>query len=137
MEEQSEINIRLNLLFNAKKENSNSIAKKIGINQMTVYNYITGRDPSYSFLVKILTLFQDISAEWLMLGEGSMYKQTASGNSVSINTMSGGNAVAGNNASVESTTDQATLLKEKDDRIAELMKDKEHLTKLVELLMNK
>ena len=128
---------RLQVIIEAKRETINSFGAKLGTSFTTVKNYIDGRDPSFQFVQKILRMYPDVSSDWLILGEGNIFKSSPTGNSVSINTMSGGNAVAGNNASVESTTDQATLLKEKDDRIAELMKDKEHLTKLVELLMNK
>ncbi|MCM1031615.1 MAG: helix-turn-helix domain-containing protein [Oscillibacter sp.] len=50
-------------------------AKNTGINQQTLYKCINGRIPSVELLQKILSAYPDISAEWLLMGEGEMKKQ--------------------------------------------------------------
>lgn len=51
-------------------------ANNIGVNQQTLYKCINGRTPSVELLQKILTTYPEISAEWLLMGEGDMYKQS-------------------------------------------------------------
>ncbi len=50
-------------------------ADEIGINQQTLYKCINGRMPSVELLQKILSTYPDISAEWLLMGEGDIKKQ--------------------------------------------------------------
>lgn len=51
-----------------------SFAHVIGIAQTTLNNYFKfSRFPAYETIHAILHTFPDISAEWLMRGEGSMY----------------------------------------------------------------
>lgn len=51
-----------------------SFSKAIGINQVTFNKYIRGRIPSLEAIDAILSTFPDVSAEWLLRGEGKMYK---------------------------------------------------------------
>lgn len=52
-------------------------AKIIGINSTSVYNYFGGESkPPMSFIVLFLESFPDVSAEWLVRGEGDMMKPT-------------------------------------------------------------
>ena len=49
-------------------------AGKIGMKQQTLNNYIRGVNKlSVSFISSLLESFPDISAEWLMRGEGNMF----------------------------------------------------------------
>lgn len=51
-----------------------AFAEKIGMKQQTLNNYIRGVNKlSVAFISIILETFPDISAEWLMRGEGDMY----------------------------------------------------------------
>ena len=69
-----EIVLRLKELIEEKGYTVNSFAREIGIAQVTLNNYIRlNRYPAYETLHAILHTFPDISAEWLMRGEGSMY----------------------------------------------------------------
>ena len=69
-----EINQRIKALIEVKGFNVNSFSIKIGISQRTMSNYILlDRFPAYKTLHAILTTFTDVSAEWLMRGEGSMF----------------------------------------------------------------
>ena len=65
---------RIKDLINAKGFNVNSFAHEIGIAQTTLSTYFKkDRFPAYETLHSILAAFPDVSAEWLMRGEGSMY----------------------------------------------------------------
>lgn len=69
-----EIVQRIKILISEKNCSVNSFANEIGIAQRTLNNYVLlGRLPSYETLHAILHRFPDVSAEWLMRGEGKMY----------------------------------------------------------------
>ncbi len=53
----------------------NLFSKEIGIPQVSLNNYTSGRRKvSYEVIDAILSTFPDVSAEWLLRGEGKMYK---------------------------------------------------------------
>jgi len=54
----------------------NEMAKKIGISSTNAYNYVNGRvkEPPLSFVISFLESFDEVSAEWLLRGEGEMLK---------------------------------------------------------------
>lgn len=69
-----EILQRIKELIEAKGCSVNSFAKKIGIGQTTLNTYLKlDRFPAYETLHAILHTFPDVSAEWLMRGEGDMF----------------------------------------------------------------
>ena len=69
-----EIVQRIKDLISEKGYTVNSFAKEIGISQRTLNNYVLlGRFPSYETIHAILHRFTDVSAEWLMRGNGGMY----------------------------------------------------------------
>ncbi len=48
-------------------------ADKLGIQRSGISHILSGRNkPSYDFLMKVLREFQDIDANWLLTGKGSM-----------------------------------------------------------------
>ena len=52
---------------------SNAFANEIDVNRSTVSHILSGRNkPSIEVLQKILKRFPDVSANWLLLGQGSM-----------------------------------------------------------------
>ncbi len=51
------------------------LADEIGVQRSGISHILSGRNnPSYDFLQKILIRFPKLNAEWLLLGQGSMYK---------------------------------------------------------------
>lgn len=65
---------RILMLMDSKGLNQNSFSKSIGISQSTIATYYSkNRLPAYETLHAILTTYTDISAEWLMRGEGPMF----------------------------------------------------------------
>ena len=69
-----EILLRIKQLIESKGFVVNSFAHEIGVAQSTLCTYLTkNRYPAYETLYAILHRFTDVSAEWLMRGEGEMY----------------------------------------------------------------
>lgn len=64
---------RIQRMLKNKRISGNELAKIIGISSTSVYNYLSGevRAP-LSFVSMILESFPDLSAEWLLRGEGEM-----------------------------------------------------------------
>lgn len=67
---------RIKLIISLSGLTVNSYAQKIGVNPQTLYKYIGGRMPAVELLQKILSSYPDVSAEWLLMGEGEMKKQS-------------------------------------------------------------
>ena len=73
------INERIELIIKELGFNKNSFSKQIGLTSNTVLQNILGgrkNKPSYDVLSKILLTFDSIDANWLITGEGDMYKTT-------------------------------------------------------------
>ena len=69
-----DIVLRIKELIEKKGCTVNSFSKEIGISQVTLNNYVRlNRYPAYETLHAILHRYPDVSAEWLMRGEGEMY----------------------------------------------------------------
>jgi DNA-binding XRE family transcriptional regulator len=52
---------------------SNAFAKEIDVNRSTISHILSGRNkPSIEVLQKILKRFPDVSANWLLLGQGAI-----------------------------------------------------------------
>jgi transcriptional regulator with XRE-family HTH domain len=53
-------------------------ADQLGVQRSGVSHILAGRNkPSYDFIEKMLLTFPNVSAEWLLLGKGEMYKAAA------------------------------------------------------------
>jgi len=51
-------------------------ADEIGVQRSSISHILSGRNnPSFEFIQKILSRYKSISAEWLILGTGTMYKK--------------------------------------------------------------
>jgi transcriptional regulator with XRE-family HTH domain len=54
-------------------------ADRIGVQRSSISHIISGRNkPSYDFILKTVSSFPNINAEWLINGKGSMYKDEKS-----------------------------------------------------------
>lgn len=66
---------RINHLMTFYELNSNEMAKQVGGSRTKIYNAINGKTtPGFETLEAILETFPDVSAEWLMRGQGEMLK---------------------------------------------------------------
>jgi transcriptional regulator with XRE-family HTH domain len=67
---------RLVQLLDLEQLTPSKFADIIGVQRSSVSHVISGRNkPSFDFLQKTLKAFPGLNAEWLMLGEGTMYAQ--------------------------------------------------------------
>ena len=84
------------------------LATRIGKPQTTVNNWlIAKRKPQMDFIFQILNSFEDVSAEWLLRGEGEMIKNISSNVNAGVNNYIGGN-VTSNVSNVGSDTHKLT-----------------------------
>lgn len=66
---------RVHGVYEHKSNSETQFAKMIGANQKTIKQQFKGeRALSLDTIIGILNSFEDISAEWLLRGEGEMYK---------------------------------------------------------------
>ncbi len=69
---------RINKIMEAEGLSPAKFADEIGVQRSSISHIISGRNkPSYDFIVKILTRFSGINAEWLITGKGTMIKSDA------------------------------------------------------------
>ena len=70
-----DVNNRILLIMKEKNLNKNSLSKQIGLSQPAITKIENHKNlPSFKLLFELLRLFPDISAEWLLIGKGEMYK---------------------------------------------------------------
>lgn len=66
---------RLNEVKYYYKLSGRRLASVLGLSPATITNYLGGvKAPSYEFIMALLTTYPDISAEWLLRGEGPMLR---------------------------------------------------------------
>lgn len=70
--------IKALIVYEFGERGENSFAKKIGIPQVSLNNYTGGRRKlSLEVIEAVIQAFPNISAEWLLRGEGSMIRETS------------------------------------------------------------
>ena len=68
---------RLSKFITAEGLTPSLLADEINVQRSGISHILSGRNyPSFDFLQKLLERFPKINAEWLILGQGSMYKST-------------------------------------------------------------
>lgn len=71
-----EIRKRINEIKDYYKLSNRGFAATIGARPAATNNYLNGKkSPSMDFVMAILSKYVDISTEWLLRGEGEMFKQ--------------------------------------------------------------
>jgi transcriptional regulator with XRE-family HTH domain len=128
------INGRIDHLIKFYNLNVSQVAKKLEVAPTVINNIIKGRKskPSYDLLVKILESFDRVSSEWLITGEGEMLKQ------LPISEQAVNRATCERVAPIKQVTECVSckekdrIVKEMEDRINELQRDKERLWRIVE-----
>lgn len=109
-----EINDRiLYIIENKANKNKKQFAEMINVAPQVIQNIVSGRrnKPSFDILNAIISTFDDINSEWLITGNGEMFKnidtitQTTTGdNNISI----GKGSIKGNNT-INSNTGNDTI----------------------------
>jgi len=69
------INDRIGHLINVMNMNPTSFSDSLNVNVTVIFNIIKGRrsKPSYDLLRNILKTYDEVSSDWLIKGEGSMW----------------------------------------------------------------
>ena len=68
---------RLMKIITSEGLTSSLLADEMGVQRSGISHILSGRNyPSFDFLQKLLNRFPKLNAEWLILGQGSMYKAT-------------------------------------------------------------
>ena len=90
------------------------LAKILGINSTSVYNYLDGTSKApMSFIVLFLESFPDVSAEWLLRGEGEMMKPTRQSHYLEMAARVNGTYMVSEDESPATWQQAFTLLNEK------------------------
>lgn len=67
---------RINEVRDHYRLSNRGFAEAIGTKPAATNNYLNGtKEPSLEFVDKILSTYVDVSAEWLLRGVGSMFKE--------------------------------------------------------------
>lgn len=76
---------RLQTLLATEKIASSKFADIISVNRSSISHLLSGRNnPSLDFLQKVLVKFPHINPDWLLLGQGSMYRNSVDNKSAPI-----------------------------------------------------
>lgn len=69
---------RLQLFLQMEQLSQSQFADKMGIQRSGVTHLLSGRNkPSFEFITRMLQAFPALNAEWLLLGKGKPYKDSA------------------------------------------------------------
>ena len=114
---------RIKSLMQEFSMSENEFAKALSMSQSTLNGYTKeSRKPSLALAESVLNAFEDISAEWLLRGEGEMYKTTEL---PPVDVTS--------EESIEHSAEIARLVKEKNELIEKIEALKAKCAKLEEL----
>ena len=114
---------------NSGYKSVNAFSKATGISQPTLSGCITGnKEPRLTLLSEIIKGLPRISAEWLITGEGAMYKDETKSGNVQIGT---GNTMAGGDVHSEGGSVEVALLKKE---IECLKGENERLMELIRMM---
>lgn len=101
---------RLQQVIEHEGLNVASFAKKIGVGDQTIRGIVIQKrnNPGYELIYKISQAFDWLNIEWLITGEGEMTKSSKEDNELTKN----------------STTEIISYLREKDQKIEQLIEEK-------------
>lgn len=128
-----QIGEQIRAYFENKSLQQQDIADRIGISQSAVSAYYRGKPFGKNAAKKWSDAF-GFRVNWLLTGEGDMLKSDVSQSAKGDNTIqvSGNNVDMRNINQSKGNTDDAKRVKELEERVAELTKDKERLQNLVD-----
>lgn len=67
---------RLERILSEKSLSANKLAELLNVQPSGISHILSGRNkPSLDFIVKLLSVFPDISPDWFILGKGNMYRK--------------------------------------------------------------
>jgi transcriptional regulator with XRE-family HTH domain len=122
---------RLSQIVKYKGVTPRSFALKIGTSSQVFGNYLSGRDPSFEVLSKIVETFDDINPTWLLTGKGPMIRPEEKSNITEVlpPEASGPSAPSDGEAFLRRIIDHQTeQIKEQTAHIRELIKTNRELS---------
>ena len=68
------MHLRIKKWLDLNNQKASELANNIGVNRATISHILSGRNkPSIDFLEKLLNVYPEINANWLITGTGSIY----------------------------------------------------------------
>ena len=111
---------RINLILRAKNITARQFAEEIGIQPSGMSHILGGRNnPSLDFAVKVLKRYPEIDANWLLLGKGAMYGNTADKETFHETSLQTSQETAHDDGLVDKETFHETSLQENTDMVEE------------------
>ena len=102
------------ILQNSGLRSNRAFATKAGINEVTFGDTLRGAEPKFTTLEAILKAYPKLSAEWLMRGEGEMYRDGSQSPRVSV--------VIENRTGNGDIVSHTTVIKSDDSALVELLR---------------
>lgn len=102
------------ILAKSGERSQRQFAYRTGINEMTLSDALRGAEPRFSTLEAILKAYPKLSAEWLMRGEGEMYRDGSQSPRVSV--------VSENRTGNGDIVSHTTAIKSDDSALVELLR---------------
>lgn len=88
---------RILSFLQVENKTSSQFAEEIGVQPSSISHIISGRNnPSLDFILKMLGKYSNINPDWLLFGNGEMYRDT-----LSVNSGSNADLTAGDSAPAE------------------------------------
>lgn len=133
--EQKMLKERIRAVLGARRKTASDLGETDNEKKVYQRQILHDSNVTVETITKILYMFHDVDANWLILGEGSMHKtvdhpQIFNHNEVNGSTAGGSINVGNSNIPVP----VQMLLDEKDKRISELESDKKQLQGLLSVL---
>ena len=135
-DEQKMLKLRIRHLLDTMKTSIRTLADTES-ERVMLGRQINGDDTIVSFqtIYKLLNMFPSVSADWLVMGEGGMYKA----DHVAPHIYTQHNEVKGNSAGGDINVGPDTIVTKKtverlETRVAELEKDKKNMQTLIDAL---
>ena len=114
---------RIQTLLRKKRISANELAKTIGISSTNVYGYLNGSSKApMSFVLSVLESFPDVSAEWLLRGEGEMMKPTRQSHYLEMAARINGTYLASEDTEPATWQDAFALLNDKINNLSNQLK---------------
>lgn len=79
MEHVQNIGDRMRILLHKKRMTQSELAQKIGVSQSAISQMISGKNQPSFELITAISRELDVNCNWLMMGEGPMYKSDSGG----------------------------------------------------------
>ena len=74
------MHLRIKKWLDLNNQKASELAKNIGVNRATISHILSGRNkPSIDFLEKLLHVYPNINANWLITGVGSINLEQSDG----------------------------------------------------------